>query len=279
MKHFICVAFAYSAFTLFFCFGQQSPDISTSVFPGPEPGEYTISHTVSAPTATRAILTGRPYSGEELSRQTKTLPDGTNIVQPGSVTIRYRDASGRTRTEHRRARPMGMVSSIDPPVVPEIIDPVSACIYYLDTSNRIAHRIVLPRESFRLLAALPDAGFRETTTRENDSIRTYELLGTDVIEGIEVEGRRITTTYGVETLGEDSPLVSVLEQWISPELGIRVLSRSTDPRLGEVTGMVINISREEPDRALFEVPPDYEIVDQLTIPFTFTVSIKDTAFP
>ncbi|HSW38385.1 MAG TPA: hypothetical protein VLL97_02705 [Acidobacteriota bacterium] len=280
MKRFICIACAYAIFTILFCFGQSSRAIvTTSVLPGPEPGEHTISYTVSPPTATLVILTGRPYSGEELSRQTKTLPDGTNITQPGSSAIMYRDGSGRIRTERRMPRPMGLIPSIDPPVVPEIIDPVSGFICYLDTTNRVAHRVFLPPESFRIIPALPDTDFQERTTRENDSIRTYELLGADVIEGIEVEGRRITTTYAVETLGEDSPLVSTLEIWTSPELGITVLSKSTDPRMGEVTSAVINVSRGEPDHALFQAPPGYEIVDQLKVPFTFTVSITGAALP
>ena len=116
-----------------------------------------------------------------------------------------------------------------------------------------------------------------SSTKEMDSVRTSEPLGTKVIDGIEVEGRRIKTTYAVEALGDESPLVSTVEIWTSPELGLTVLSKSTDPRTGEFTSSVINISRDEPDSSLFEVPPEYEIVDEPKVPFTFTISITSAA--
>jgi hypothetical protein len=36
----------------------------------------------------------------------------------------------------------------------------------------------------------------------------------------------------------------------------------SDPRSGEQTQKLINISRSEPDASLFQPPPDYTIVDE-----------------
>ncbi|MCI0351572.1 MAG: DUF4412 domain-containing protein, partial [Acidobacteriales bacterium] len=57
----------------------------------------------------------------------------------------------------------------------------------------------------------------------------------------------------------DRPLEIVSERWYSRELGIFVMSRHSDPRLGENTYQVTNLKREEPDPSLFRVPADYKI--------------------
>jgi hypothetical protein len=57
-------------------------------------------------------------------------------------------------------------------------------------------------------------------------------------------------------------LVRTMETWISPDLGIVVLSRytSTDPRLtGENSSEIQKLDRSEPDPALFEIPAGYKI--------------------
>lgn len=40
-----------------------------------------------------------------------------------------------------------------------------------------------------------------------------------------------------------------------------VLSRHSDPRDGETTFRLLNLSRGEPDRSLFEVPADFKVTD------------------
>jgi hypothetical protein len=57
----------------------------------------------------------------------------------------------------------------------------------------------------------------------------------------------VTTTAGAE--GNDRPLSKVCEHWQSTELLITILSRCSDPRTGS-------------SPLLFQVSPDYEIVDQ-----------------
>ena len=43
-----------------------------------------------------------------------------------------------------------------------------------------------------------------------------------------------------------------------------VKSVNSDPRFGENTYQLTNISRIEPDSALFQIPPDYTIIDTPT---------------
>jgi len=49
---------------------------------------------------------------------------------------------------------------------------------------------------------------------------------------------------------------------MSAELKVVILSKMSDPRSGEQTQKLINISRSEPDPSLFEPPPDYTVVDE-----------------
>jgi hypothetical protein len=86
-----------------------------------------------------------------------------------------------------------------------------------------------------------------------------ESLGKQVIEGVECEGMRTTTTIPAGKVGNDLPLDIVSEEWYSPALQVLVLTRHNDPRSGETTYRLTNINRSEPDRALFEVPADYKI--------------------
>ncbi len=88
-----------------------------------------------------------------------------------------------------------------------------------------------------------------------------ESLGQKIIEGVPADGRRTTMTYAVGSIGNDRPLVVTHEMWMSPELRIMMLSVNHDPRSGDNTMKVENLSRAEPDPALFEAPPGYEIVD------------------
>lgn len=59
--------------------------------------------------------------------------------------------------------------------------------------------------------------------------------------------------------------------WNSPELKIMLLSTRHDPRSGDDTTKLENLSRAEPDPALFQPPADYQIVDE-----TGPVTIRST---
>jgi hypothetical protein len=80
-----------------------------------------------------------------------------------------------------------------------------------------------------------------------------------VIEGVNVEGRKTTTVIPAGQIGNEQPITITSEQWQSPDLGVLVMTRHSDPRTGESSYRLQNIVRAEPDRSLFMVPPDYEI--------------------
>jgi TonB family protein len=88
-----------------------------------------------------------------------------------------------------------------------------------------------------------------------------ERLDKQKIEGVECEGERAVTTMPVGTIGNDRPIQTVNETWYSPELRIMILSKRSDPRFGESTYSVTNITRTEPYAELFQPPADYKLID------------------
>lgn len=86
-----------------------------------------------------------------------------------------------------------------------------------------------------------------------------EDLGKQIIEGVEATGTRTTITIPAGDIGNERPIEIVSELWYSPELQLVVMTRHSDPRMGETTYKLTNINRAEPPKSLFEVPADYTI--------------------
>ena len=86
-----------------------------------------------------------------------------------------------------------------------------------------------------------------------------EALGKQNIEGVEAEGTRTTVTIPAGKIGNELPIDIVNERWYSPELQVLVMTRHIDPRFGENSYKLTNISRTEPARELFEIPAGYAL--------------------
>ncbi|MEX2262458.1 MAG: hypothetical protein WD696_10920 [Bryobacteraceae bacterium] len=86
-------------------------------------------------------------------------------------------------------------------------------------------------------------------------------LGKQTIEGVIAEGTKTTTTIPAGQIGNDRPIEIVSERWYSPELQLVVSSKRNDPRFGETNFRLSLLQRSEPGRSLFEVPPDYKVVE------------------
>ena len=89
-----------------------------------------------------------------------------------------------------------------------------------------------------------------------------DALGTQMIEGVNAEGTRLSTTLDTGAIGNDRPIQMVNERWFSPELKTVVMTKHSDPRTGEEIFRLTNISRAEPGADLFQVPTSYQIVER-----------------
>ena len=93
-----------------------------------------------------------------------------------------------------------------------------------------------------------------------------ESLGTQTIEGVIAEGTRLTLTIPAGEIGNTLPIEIVKETWYSHELQLVVMSKHRDPRSGEMTYRLTNLTRSEPDHSLFEIPADYTVSEGKTPP-------------
>ena len=97
--------------------------------------------------------------------------------------------------------------------------------------------------------------------RRSGTPPTTEALGKQVMEGVDVDGTRVTSTIATGEIGNDRPLKIVNERWYSSELQTLISSRQTDPRSGENSFKLINVNRAEPAAYLFQVPAAYQVLD------------------
>ena len=205
-------------------------------------------------------IPGVPFSADQVTLHQQTHADGTITETRDSRRI-FRDSSGRLRQDltPRDAAAPGME-----PLLLLINDPVASILYALEVPTQIAHRVVIPKPpdgqpmSFSYDIPFPANDGKFPKGRPDFK---SESLGTQIMQGIEVQGQRTTTTWSRESQGSDKDLISVNEMWTSKALGIAVMIKRTDFRWGTDTQQLENIQREEPDASLFVVPPDYHIVD------------------
>ena len=223
---------------------------------------------------------GQPYSAEAVNETTQTLADGNRIVNRSSSML-YRDSEGRERREETIAKLGNWSVEGTPAKMILISDPVAKASFSLDEKSRTATKMPmaggLPKggagmqtfaysrsEQGVSVAGLPGEShvFKfETRVDGPSSPSKTEKLGSQTIEGVVADGIRTTTTIPAGKVGNERDINIVDERWYSPELQVTVKSTHSDPRMGETTYRLTNISRAEPARTLFEVPSDYSLND------------------
>lgn len=95
------------------------------------------------------------------------------------------------------------------------------------------------------------------------AIVTTEDLGTEAVEGLPVTVSKTTTILPAGTVGNDAPITRTHETWTSPDLQLVMKEQWEDPRSGEITVELEDLSRAEPDPALFHAPAGYAVKDTL----------------
>jgi hypothetical protein len=285
MKRSLAVsAFAVTAVALLVCgagFAQQSPPNSPPIslsFVGPAGGFGQEASFMSE------AVKNAPYSAKQTRQTTQTLGDGTHITTSSTTNV-YRDSSGRTRTEVNDE-------------IATINDPVGGATYRLNMKQQTASTIRLMKpvgvaaDTYKVqLDSLQAMKLAERDAQTNTiggdviySVSTTggtitvnkveggagnppevvrESLGTQTIEGLVVEGTRVTRTTPQGAIGNDRPITSVTERWYSPDLQLYVMTKTSDPRNGETIIQLTGVNRAEPDASLFQIPANYKVVGGL----------------
>jgi hypothetical protein len=86
-------------------------------------------------------------------------------------------------------------------------------------------------------------------------------LGSRDIEGLAATGQSLRYEIPAGEMGNEHAMVVTTEIWYAPDLGIAVLNKLTDPRIGEHTRRVADVRQQEPSPSLFTVPSEYSLRD------------------
>jgi hypothetical protein len=207
-----------------------------------------------------STITGAPYSAVQTTEMVQKLADGNTIVNRHQSSI-YRDKDGRVRIERALPDRAGSGTNQTPRTMIHIIDPVAGVSYMLQPSEMTAHRSTMrsPQSGDGSLPNRPPrpegAGGRPPRGPQPQ----VENLGLQTINGVAATGVRTTQTIPVGAIGNTQPIQTVREVWTSQDLKIPVMIKTSDPRFGETTMQLTNISQTNPDASLFQVPSGYTV--------------------
>jgi hypothetical protein len=243
------------------------------------------------------VVKGSPYAAEAVTETVQTLANGIRITHK-STTQLARDSEGRTRREQTLDMVGPWSTSGEAPKFIMLNDPVAGVSYHLDPRTNTAMKMPFakgaipppphPVSQFFFATAVdgppsgeamakmkaegmatatisaggvtpPDAASIAAFKIKDRGEAKTESLGHETIEGMPVIGTRTTRTIAAGAIGNDQPIEVVSETWYSPNLQMVVMSKHSDPQIGETTYKLTNIQQAEPAHSLFEVPANYTV--------------------
>jgi hypothetical protein len=86
-------------------------------------------------------------------------------------------------------------------------------------------------------------------------------LGKQLVAGVEATGTRDSVIDNPNVFGNDRKVTIEREFWYSPKLGINLISKRSDPRIGTQTFTATNLILSDPDPKLFELPEGFRVID------------------
>lgn len=193
---------------------------------------------------------GQPLYAVQRTTEVQTLPDGTHLTRQ-TEERKWRDSQGRYRRESAV-----LIDGQQPAFhTAFIIDPVASTVTVLNLDRKTAVVTHLPATGPYALHPYVDLDQKPIAALSGVDIKVEKLDGR-TITGVYAVGRRVTRTRPPGAIGNDRPVVTVAERWVSPDLKLLLASSSNDPRLVQ-TRQVTQLERSEPDPGLFQVPADF----------------------
>jgi hypothetical protein len=200
----------------------------------------------------RTPVTGAPYSAARTTQIQQVLSDGNQITKQDQSKV-YRDSMGRVRTEYTFNRPAAAGETATPQTVVTIFDPVAGFSYSLNPAKLTAMKSTVH------LAPAGSANSSSHVHANSSAQLTTENLGTQAVNGVSAIGTRVTRTIPAGAIGNQQPIQIVRETWVSSDLKVPVLIKSSDPRFGTTVTQLTGIVQAEPDASLFVVPSNYTV--------------------
>jgi hypothetical protein len=212
-----------------------------------------------------------PYSAQYITTRLQALADGTTVTDMHRE-FGARDSQGRTRMEIYPPGDEATGQNPAEPISVTIFDPVTGQKIFIIPRMKTAHVATIhpvaplpqPTSAPGTVSGSPAASDSSPPVYPAPLPRpAVEKLPPQTMEGLYVEGTRITQVIPAGRQGNDRDITVIHETWFSRELGIGVLSKSIDPRSGNrYTTEMKAISRDEPSPDLFQIPADYKIIQQ-----------------
>jgi len=197
----------------------------------------------SGPVSLVLPVRGVPISAEQIEERTRTASDRKSVSEILTAKI-FRDRAGRMRIEWRIES-----DGRDSVRVAYLLDPVAASAYMLFLDASIAVKMSGP-ESGDFRVGFPSVGQMQPDGKWQTKT---EALGTRVIQGVEAEGaRRSSTSEG------EPPLTVLREVWLCRDLHLTILEEASGPGWRH-NARLENLDRREPDPDLFVIPPGYTV--------------------
>lgn len=219
-------------------------------------------------------IAGAPFSGVVNVQSTTHFADGNQIVRANAVRY-FRDGQGRTRTERQGAGVLA--ASMTGTSMVTIVDPVKSQRINLFPGQQVASVIKLPQGAVSHAAtvsacssdtvppfALLGVGMAIGAGQYTEATTSTVSLGQKVVNGLTATGCRIIRTIPAGVLGNEKPITSTTEQWVSSELGVTVQMSETSSLGGSVTSNLEQVVLSEPEASLFTVPTGYKTMGGLT---------------
>jgi hypothetical protein len=202
---------------------------------------------------------GAPFSGTVEILSKEKLPDGSTYVRH-TINHIARNSSGVIYNERRRL------------VAPEfrgeprltqfhIFDPQTGLNTFLDPYTHLARQSVHRKH----ITAPPNTTPETLVVPRNAQNAATQDLGTETVAGLPLHGTRKTRTVPADQSGTGHEVTITDEYWYSEELKVYLVVKHNDPRTGEQMVGLTEVSRQEPDPAMFKIPDGYKVVDETPV--------------
>jgi hypothetical protein len=183
-----------------------------------------------------------------------TLPDGSTVTQQNARVV-ARDVEGRIFQERRTFVPVPSDGKQESRAyATEYTDPVAHTLYRCNADMKVCNLFPYYEP---ITEALVPAGLQPDGT----TYLTRENLGMDTFSGLDVQRSRETITLYAQTAGNSRTILRTSEYWYSPALGVNAQVKRHDPRDGDQTLWLTDISLTAAEPETFKVPAGYRVID------------------
>jgi len=195
-----------------------------------------------------------PFTGVIVVERTMVSHNGGPVADLKTVRDVARDSQGRVYNVFRGLVPASQ--NAPPPVVR---------IHFYDPQTR-SYTYLYPQQKTYMTGTVNHPPAAEpadmVASPAGNSVplnqfTKQEDLGTHSMDGVSAHGVRVIQTIPAASSGTGNEIVLTDEYWYADDLHMNVVVKHNDPRTGSVTMTLTQVTRTDPDPALFQIPDGY----------------------